>query len=61
MPRFTKAPQWPVVRRQPEECGAPSRHALPEGHGSGIIWRLLSITRYFERDGGVYIGVEAMG
>ena len=31
-----------------------------EGHGTGIIWRLYSITRYQERDGGVYVELEAI-
>jgi len=34
---------------------------LKEGEGSGVIWRLFSIARYLERDGGVYIELEAIG
>jgi hypothetical protein len=34
---------------------------LQEGQGHGIIWRLLGITRYVERDGGVYVELEAIG
>jgi hypothetical protein len=34
---------------------------LHEGEGTGIIWRLFSITRYVERDGGVYLEIEAIG
>jgi len=33
---------------------------IPEGEGSGYIWRLSTISRYEERDGGVYIETEAM-
>ena len=44
-----------------EEYGAPAQHALQEGEGSGVIWRLFSIARYLERDGGVYIELEAIG
>lgn len=44
-----------------EEYGAPGQHVLPEGEGAGIIWRLLTITRYVERDGGVYIEIQAIG
>ena len=33
---------------------------IPDGEGSGYIWRLASISRYEERDGGVYIETEAM-
>lgn len=42
------------------EYGSPSQHLLPENKGAGIIWRLNSITRFEERDGGVYIELEAM-
>jgi hypothetical protein len=38
----------------------PSQHTLPENHGMGLIWRLHSMTRFEERDGGVYIEVEAI-
>ena len=44
-----------------EEYGAPGEHALRPGEGHGIIWRLFGITRYVERDGGVYIELEAIG
>ena len=44
-----------------EEYGAPAQHALQEGEGSGVIWRLFSIARYVERDGGVYVELEAIG
>jgi hypothetical protein len=33
---------------------------LLAGEGSGVIWRLFSIARYQERDGGVYIELEAI-
>lgn len=42
------------------EFGSPSQNALPEGRGTGIIWRLYSVARYEERDGGVYIELEAI-
>jgi hypothetical protein len=47
----------------PHQQGSPSEdgQALPEGEGNGIIWRLLAITRFLERDGGVYVELEAMG
>jgi len=44
-----------------EEYGAPAEHVLRVGEGHGIIWRLFGITRYVERDGGVYIEIEAIG
>jgi hypothetical protein len=40
--------------------GTPSQHTLSENEGKGLIWRLLSITRYEERDGGVYIELEVV-
>jgi len=42
------------------EYDTPSQHILPENHGTGLIWRLHSITRFEERDGGVYVEVEAI-
>ena len=47
--------------QQIDGFGATSQHMLTEGKGSGIIWRLFSVTRYVERDGGVYVELEAMG
>jgi hypothetical protein len=44
-----------------EEYGAPGQRALPEGVGHGLIWRLFNITRYAERDGGVYLELEVVG
>ncbi len=38
----------------------PSQHILPENHGTGLIWRIHSVTRFEERDGGVYVEVEAI-
>jgi hypothetical protein len=32
----------------------------PEDQGTGLIWRLASITRLEERDGGVYAELEAI-
>jgi len=42
------------------DYGGPSEHTLPENQGSGLIWRLYSIARFEERDGGVYVEVEAV-
>jgi hypothetical protein len=44
-----------------EQAGTPAERLLPEGEGRGLIWRLFGITRYVERDGGVYIELEAIG
>jgi hypothetical protein len=43
-----------------ENYGAADQNTLPEGKGDGFIWRLFSITRFEERDGGVYIELEAI-
>jgi hypothetical protein len=43
-----------------DQYGSPQQHTLEEGQGNGIIWRLYGITRYQERDGGVYVELEAM-
>src|SRR5580693_4760923 len=40
--------------------GGPTSYMLPQNHGTGIIWRLLSIARYQERHGGVYVELEAI-
>src|SRR5882762_9799960 len=42
------------------DYGTKSQHRLPEDEGTGLIWRLLSLTRFEERDGGVYVEVEAV-
>jgi hypothetical protein len=44
-----------------EQYGAPTQRMLHEDEGKGIIWRLFSITRYVERDGGVYVELEVIG
>ena len=33
---------------------------LPPGQGSGYIWRLYSFARFEEKDGGVYVELEAI-
>jgi hypothetical protein len=40
--------------------GQASEHMLPVGTGSGFVWRLFSISRFEERDGGVYVELEAI-
>jgi hypothetical protein len=52
---------WSTRIQEIDDYGSPDQHALPEGTGSGTMWRLYSITRYAEADGGVYIEVEALG
>lgn len=43
-----------------EDYGRATERKLPSGEGSGYVWRLHTVTRYEERDGGVYIELEAM-
>ncbi len=42
------------------EYGATGEHTLPEDQGTGLIWRLYTVVRLEERDGGVYMEVEAI-
>ena len=44
-----------------DEYGTAAKHTLQQDEGRGIIWRLFSITRFAERDGGVYLELEAIG
>jgi hypothetical protein len=43
-----------------KDYGQPDPHKLPTDEGHGYIWRLYSVTKFEERDGGVYIEVEAI-
>jgi hypothetical protein len=40
--------------------GTSGQRTLPEDEGTGLIWRIRGVTRFEERDGGVYIELEAM-
>jgi len=42
------------------DYGTSSQHMLPENQGTGYMWREFSITRFEERDGGVYVELEAV-
>jgi hypothetical protein len=46
--------------REIEDYDQPAEHKLPPNEGSGYIWRLYSLTRFEERDGGVYVEIEAV-
>ncbi len=41
-----------------EDYGQPGVHRIPEGEGGGYVWKLLSIVRLEQRDGGVYVEME---
>jgi hypothetical protein len=46
--------------REIAEYGHSGEHFLPPDTGSGFIWRMHSITRYEESDGGLYLEEEAI-
>jgi hypothetical protein len=46
--------------RQIEGYGHPDQRLLPPDTGSGFMWRIHSIARYEERDGGVYLELEGI-
>jgi hypothetical protein len=43
-----------------QDYARPSQHRMPEGQGGGYIWKVFGIGRLAERDGGVYIELEAI-
>jgi hypothetical protein len=43
-----------------QHYGRPDEHDLPPGQGKGYVWRLYTVDRLQERDGGVYIELEAI-
>jgi hypothetical protein len=43
-----------------EDYGRSNEHRLPVGEGGGYLWRMASITRFEERDGGVYVELEVL-
>jgi hypothetical protein len=43
-----------------ESAGQPSEHEKPIDNDSGFLWRLNSHWRFWERDGGVYVQLEAI-
>jgi hypothetical protein len=43
-----------------EDFGRPAQRLLPAGTGNGFMWRLHSIARYQERDGGLYLELRVM-
>jgi hypothetical protein len=43
-----------------DDFGKPSAHDIPQDHGPGYVWRMCTITRLEQRDGGVYMEIETM-
>jgi len=46
--------------REVENVDEPGQRALPDGEGSGFLWRMNSYWRFIERDGGTYIECESI-
>jgi hypothetical protein len=46
--------------REVENYGQAEEHELPPNTGRGFIWRLYNVSRFEERDGGVYVELEAI-
>ena len=46
--------------REIKHYGQANEEELPPDQGSGYIWRLYSVARFEQRDGGTYVEVEAM-
>jgi hypothetical protein len=46
--------------REVENFGMADEHEAPANTGRGLIWRLYSISRLEQRDGGVYVELEAV-
>jgi hypothetical protein len=46
--------------REIDSYGQAGERFLPPGQGNGFIWRMHSIARFEERDGGVYLELEAI-
>ncbi len=56
---------WYTVTRstriqQIDNYGLATQHTLPPDQGDGFVWRLYSIQRFEENDGGVYTELEAI-
>jgi hypothetical protein len=43
-----------------EGFGEANQHELPPNTGHGFIWRLYNVSRFEQRDGGVYVELEAV-
>lgn len=46
--------------REVEDYGLADEHEGPENTGLGLIWRLYSVSRFEQRDGGVYVELEVV-
>jgi hypothetical protein len=46
--------------REVEEYGQADQRELPPDTGHGFVWRLYSVSRFQQRDGGVYVEMEGV-
>ncbi len=46
--------------REIQEYGQADQRELPPNTGHGFIWRLYNVSRFEQRDGGVYVELEAV-
>jgi hypothetical protein len=46
--------------REIAEYGSPQQHLMPDNEGTGLIWRAFNVTRFEERNGGVYVETEVI-
>ncbi len=46
--------------REIRHYGQPDERELPPDQGTGYVWRLYSVARFEQRDGGTYVEVEAI-
>jgi hypothetical protein len=58
--------RWYSVARsvriqQIDEFGKPGERKRPPDYGGGYLWRIYTLTRYEEKDNGVYIEQESIG
>ena len=49
-----------ITIQEIENYGHAGQRLLPPDIGGGFIWRIHSLSRYEERDGGVYLEIEAI-
>lgn len=51
---------WSTSVREVQDYGKPTESRGSPGHGNGYVWRMYSISRYQQRDGGIYMELEAL-
>jgi hypothetical protein len=47
--------------QQIDNFGKPGQRTLPPDEGSGYLWRIYSVSKFEQRDGGVYVELEVIG